>query len=454
MNAEEKKCPDCAEMVKAEARKCKHCGYAFARAPLPVASAPEPAPSSLAASPAPRLTIEEREVLNLLNALVEKSLVVYEEENGQGRYRFLETIRKYSRDRLEESSCGGTYGARHAAFYLALAMEAGPKFEGPDLARWLDRLEREHDNLRAALEWFGNAPDGGEAGLRLSGALQRVWQIRGYLGEARQYYTAALAHPDAQKPTRERAIALNAAGILAFHQGDLDAATRLWQESLEIKRQRNDRPSIAASLNNLANVAGSKGDYAQARRLFEEALALNHEMGNTVWEANNLCNLGHLASVQGDLESALTLYTQGRTLYEASGNKGDLPSALNGLGAIHLRRGEIDQARAAYAESLALCKEVGDRLMTAAVLEGLAAIGTRQGDLERAARCYAAADALYRDLGIQFSPEERQTMNTDRAAIRLELGSEALEHAWAQGRAMTLEQAIDDALGDTDAPAS
>lgn len=208
--------------------------------------------------------IEPWEVLDLLTALVQKSLVAYEEdEQGQGRYRPLETVRQYARDRLLEADEAEAMRGRHLEFFVRLAEQAEPKLRGPEQIEWLDRLEREHDNLRAALAWSG-AQGQVEAGLRLGGVLAGFWGVRGYGTEGREHLSGLLALPGAEAPTAARAWALHGAGELAGLQGDYGEAQVLFEESLAIQRKLKDKPGIASSLNFLGGVARAQGDRGKA----------------------------------------------------------------------------------------------------------------------------------------------------------------------------------------------
>ena len=188
--------------------------------------------------------IEEWEVLDLLTSLVEKSLVPFEDQGAEARYRLLETVRQYARDRLLEAGQAEAVRDRHRDWFLALAEEAGPKLYGPEPGAWMDRLEREHDNLRAALAW-SEAQEQGEVGLRLGGALWWFWHVRGYWTEGREHLAGMLALPGAEARTMARAGVLVSAGMLARRQGDYRAERALAEESLAICRELGDKSGIA-----------------------------------------------------------------------------------------------------------------------------------------------------------------------------------------------------------------
>src|SRR5258706_3007388 len=175
--------------------------------------------------------IEHRDVVDLLTSLADKSLVVSEQEDAQTRFRLLETVRQYARDRLEDTGGSAAVRVRHRDYYLTLAEEADPKLRGAEQAEWLRRLEEEHENLRAGLEW-SLAEAGTSGGLRLCGALQRFWWTRGHLTEGRRWCTRVLGKAGAEERTRERAYVLNAEGVLSYHQGDYPAASGLYAQSL------------------------------------------------------------------------------------------------------------------------------------------------------------------------------------------------------------------------------
>jgi non-specific serine/threonine protein kinase len=450
-------------------------------------------------------SLQAWEVLDLLTALVDKSLVVYaagEEESG--RYHLLETIRQYARERLAESAEGAALRDRHRDYFLRLAEEADPQLTGPEQGLWLERLEAEHANLRAAMEGDLKAGETGngekentekentekealspaaEARLRLAGALWRFWAVRGYLGEGRAYLAEALGRAGAGERTKERAAALNGAGILAWNQGDYGAARASHEESLAIRRELGDKQGIASSLNNLGNVAWNQGDYGTARALYEESLALLRELRHRLGIAHSLNNLGNVAFHQGDYGTAKALQEESLALWRELGDKQGIAGTLNNLGNVARNQGDYGAARASheeslairrelgdkqgiaaslnnlgnvawnqgvygtagalYVESLALWRELGNRQGIAASLEAFARLAGAEGQPERATRLWGAAEALRAAIGSPLPPSEREEYDRQVAAVREAMGKETFAPAWAQGRAMTLEQAIE-----------
>ena len=393
------------------------------------------------------------EVLDVLASLVDKNLLhQHEQEDREPRFTMLETIREYALEQLEASGEAGLLRSRHLEFFLALAEQAAPELTGPKQGRWLERLEREHDNLRAALDW---ALERGQAelGLRLAGALGRFWEVRGFLSEGQRRLDRALALGASDQPPASagaRSAALNVAGTLAYIRSDYERAAALHQDSLTLRRELGDRSGIATSLHNLSRVRFYQGDRERAVALCEESLGLRRELDDKRGIAMSLNTLGVIARNRGDQTAARSLYEESLGLFRELGDQWGIGLLLNNLARVARDLGDWTWTADLCAESLALFREVGDRHGLAWVLSNLAIMARFRGSWERAARLFGVVEALGESVGssaLSLSPAERGAYETAVAATRAELGPEVFAAAWAEGRMMPLEQAIAEALG-------
>ena len=433
--------------------------------------------------------LENCEVLDLLASLSDKSLVMAEQKDAHSRYRLLETMHQYAREKLVESGGGEAVRARHRDYFLVLAEEAEPKLLGAEQAAWLRRLEEEHENLRASLDWsLGEAESG--AGLRLCGALQQFWWTRGHLSEGREWCVRLLGKAGGEERTQERAKVLNAAGGLAYHQGDYAAARARHEESLAIVRELGDRSGIARSLNNLGNVLHDEGNHASARARYEESLAIRRQLGDRRGMASSLNNLAQIAFYQGDYPAARALneeslaikrqlgdrrgiafslhnlgsvafdqgdYPAARALNEECvaimrelGDRGGVVASLGNLANVAFEQGDYPAAGALFEQGLAIQRELGDMRAIASSLEGLSAVVAALGSSLRAVRIWGAAERQREEIGSPLPPNERPRYGRRVAAARAALGDDAaFDRAWQEGRALTLEQAIALALSET-----
>ena len=269
---------------------------------------------------------EAGQVLDLLSRLVDKSLVVAEASgDGALRYRMLEPVRQYGREQLAARP-GKTEHVRerHARYYLALVEAAEPELSGAGQATWLDRLEGELDNLRAAVGWFRESEQG-HAHLRLAGALWWFCYLRGHYDEGRGWLEGALAGGD-DAPPSARAKALNGAGFLALLQCEYDPARGQLEEALGLYRVLGDERGVASSSQILGSIARERGDYARAEALHEESLALWRELGDEAGEARSLNYLAYVAWLQQKHQRAKKLCEQTllrfRRLGDSEGSRG------------------------------------------------------------------------------------------------------------------------------------
>lgn len=388
--------------------------------------------------------IAAAEVLALLAALVDKSLVQVEEARGQVRYRLLETVRQYAGERLAACGEADAMRRRHAAYYLAWAEQVEPLLSGPAQGAWLDRLAEEYDNLRAALRWAADHGDA-DTGLRLGGALWRFWSVRGPYGEGRAWLTLLLARAGSSGDTAVRAKALASAGLLAHQQGDYAAARPFFEACLALRREIGDPGAIARALTNLSFVAPE-----QAGALLEEALALGRAAGDKLGILRTLNTLGEIAWVEGDYERATPLYEESLALCRESGDRLGAIHVSYNLGSVALARGDAAGAAPYFRASLRLCRELGDQGLAGKCLLALASVAAATEQPARAARLYGAARVLYEATGLDEDrigrAHARQCLTTARAA----LGEAAFAAAQAQGRALSLEEALAEALHDAE----
>jgi non-specific serine/threonine protein kinase len=350
---------------------------------------------------------------------------------------------------LIESGEGAAVRRRHRDWFLALAEQAEQALQGAEQAAWLDRLEMEHDNLRAALAWCQAEDEGIEAGLRLGAALRRFWYVRGYLSEGREWLEKALSRRS-RAPAALQAKALNEAGILTGAQSDYAAARRFHEESLEIRRTLNDRRGVAASLNNLGLVSREQGDTARARSYYEESLKTYRELGDAARTAIVLLNLGVVATEQGDDTAAQQLLEEALDIERTLGDQWLIAVALHNLGEVAHKQNDDLTAQQLFRESLTLRRELGNRSGIALILTSMAYTARSQGDAERTARLLGAVEVLREALNAPLSPADRADYDHNVAAARAALGEETFAAAWAQGRSSPLEQVIAYALGQTE----
>jgi predicted ATPase/DNA-binding SARP family transcriptional activator/DNA-binding CsgD family transcriptional regulator len=429
---------------------------------------------------------EQADILDLLSALVEKSLVVASATGGgRVRYRMLEPIRQYAREKLEESGEDEEVQRRHTGFFLALAEDAEPRLRGPEDMEWLERLEAEHDNMRAALSWTLERGEV-ELGLRLSGALMLFWEAHGHYSEGRRwlervwgmkgtasaavrvkalYGVCQMAHlqddTDRAEATALEGIELCAepeidGGFAALFRwklgyamrlrGDFQRAKELLEESLTLSREADDKRGIADALLELGLISLYLDDHERAKECFEEGIDLCRRLGYGLRLADLLNSLGYVFLLEGDFERGATLSEEAAVLYRERGYKGGLQWGLNNVGWASLLQGDHRRAEASFEECLTLCLELGDSLTPPKSLEGLACIFGAEGQTERAARLFGAAAALREAVGSEHMPEEDARSEPYLAAARARLDETSWEEAWTEGGAMSMDQAIEFAL--------
>jgi predicted ATPase/DNA-binding CsgD family transcriptional regulator len=396
------------------------------------------------------------DALAALAALVDHSLVRHEvphdeESASEPRYTMLEMIRAYAQQQLVASGETETARDAHAAFFLALAEAAAPQLHGPEQLTWLERLEAEHDNLRAALAWTLERGET-ETALQLTGALGEFWRVRGHLSEGRAWLDRALANGTAGGSGAPRAKALQEAGTLAWCQGDYRAAAALLEESLARWRTLDDARGIAWTLAFLADAVGDLGETDRATALYEEALALFRRLADERGIAMVANDLGVEAQRLGDLERAESLFAEALALDRKLGNQGWANLRLANLADVALLRNRAVEAAALYQESLAAAWALGHKTVCQVGLVGLARTAAATGHPRRAARLLGAAEAYGEAIGAPLQVEERAGFERALALAREALGVQGLAAELAVGRALSPEQAVAEAPSATTEP--
>ena len=391
-------------------------------------------------------SVADHEVLDLLTSLCDKSLVLVDENDGSYRYRLLETVRQYARERLLTSGGGETVRARHRDCFLALAEDTHAKLKGPEQAMWLQRLEAEHENLRAGLEW-SLVDAGANAGLRLCGALQYFWIMRGHFSEGRRWCDRVLAGARGAERTPERANALSAAGLLAYRQDDFIAAHALLEESLAIRRQVGDRKGIGVAAGNLGMVALDEGELPAARALHEESLAIARETGNRNGVLASLGNLGIVSYELRDFAAARARFEEILAISRELGDGHTTAIALHRLGTVEDAQGGYRAAEALYKESLTILQRLGLRGRIPFSLQELAVVAAALGNPLRAARLWGAEERMREEIGLARPAKEQPQTDPQMRDARAAAGDgAAFDRAWQAGRSMPPEQAIEFAL--------
>jgi predicted ATPase/transcriptional regulator with XRE-family HTH domain len=472
--------------------------------------------------------------LRLLSALVDKSLV---QHGASQRFELHELIRQYAHRQLSSSGNQEETRSRHFEFFLTLTEDARSRMRSSDQLDWLDRLENDHDNLRAALEWSlryertqtknpeDQAVQAARDALRLAGLLHFFWKRRSHWTEGREWLQRALAQSTFFPDMRERIVALNAAALLAVEQADTRSASEFAEENLRLSQEVGDPYNIADACNTLGMVRWKQKNYAEARSLCEQALTLSRELGDRFAVADSLHSLGHITINQGDLEAAQSyldeslvisqeienkigivealgdlgllaylrrdfvraqtyledslirfreanllpgvvsalnrlgdlarclgdyekadrLYTEGLSLYREMGDLDEIPSMLHNLGYTAHYRGDYTRAMALFREGLSIQQKMGNQAGIAECLMGIAGVLTSQNQVENGARLFGAAEALRERVGASLWPANCNEYDRSLAHLRKSMEEVKLAQAWAQGRMLSSDQAVEEA---------
>ncbi|MEA2432798.1 MAG: hypothetical protein QOG54_255 [Actinomycetota bacterium] len=388
---------------------------------------------------------DELDLLELLDSLVVKSLL-HRSESGSDEVRFesLKTIREYQLDKLEEAGEGDETVVRFTSHFLALAESGNSLTIGPAQILWLEKLEREHDNLRAALRWAAESDDS-ETFYRLCAALGSLWELRSYLTEGQYWYGLALERKD-DVPNALRAKALHGAGVLARGQGEFERAREYLDEAVHLRRVLGDEFMLGVTLKSLGNVFLDMNERDRARELYDESLYIRRMLGDTQGIAEVLNNLGLIARYDGRFEEALRSYGESLELFKRAVDEPGIARVYMNISEANLELGNLPEATRYCKLSIEMCREMGSRWDMADLLEILATIASRRGDAADAARLFGSAEALREILNTPLPPSERDVYGGRVVDTRSHLDGTTFAVEWAKGREMSYDEAVDYAL--------
>jgi predicted ATPase/class 3 adenylate cyclase len=377
--------------------------------------------------------------------LVDHSLLRQTEKAGaEPRLAMLETIREYAGEILAAEGEAQALAERYARYFLTVAEEAEPHFDAEDQTIWLDRIEREHDNFRAALRW---AVDAGETEVAqgIAAALWRFWYQRGHLRESADWLAAAVDLPGPRDAVRARAHI--AAGGIAYWRGEFDSVRRHYEEALAISREVGDRRGEMDGLYNVGFVPMVTGDHVAAVPFWQQSQAIARELGDRTMMAKSVQNVGYTLMLMSEPAGALPLLEEARAIWLELKNRTELAESTGVIGHIHRTAGNLEEAVRFYREALEIFHEAGNLPSIAGMLDGLAAVASTRGRHEAALRLTGAAAALKERIGGGI-PMAAVIFEDVTPAAGAAIGKDAADAELARGRSMTVDEAVAYALGD------
>jgi len=370
--------------------------------------------------------------LDTLATLVDNNLL----RRRDSRFLMLETVRHFAAERLQEAGDAGVR-RRHAEWLTELAETMVERtLAGEDAKEWLDRIQPEHDNIRAALAW--SLEEDPEVTLRLASSLRLFWEVRGHFSEGFRWLEEALPRAAGAAP-EVRMRALSASGTIAFRLGKVEVSEERWEEALEIARELGDDLWIARLLSDLGTAAAAREEWEPATVLLEESADLFRELDVPPRLATVLGNLGHIAGQQGDYARAIEVTEEALAL--ESRHKPNAAISTYNLGSHNLRAGNLEQAREWLERAVAITQELGFKEVMAYALAAFVRLCLLEGDAARAAYLAGIADRLLADAGLQLQPREQELFDEAKATAERELG-DAYAAAHDTAFAAPLEEAL------------
>lgn len=388
----------------------------------------------------------EMDTLDGVQSLVDKSLLLQREgRDSEPHFRMLETIHEYAREKLQESGEEDAMKAHHAAYFLSFAEQAELNLTSREQVLWLDKIEEEHDNIRAALDW---SMKGGDPQLlhRMSKALWRFWWMHSHLAEGSKWIETALSEGRGESPEL-RGWLIYGLSIIRRATGERDTDTQpMLEEALSIFQSVGDKQGEAWCLNDMALLAENRNDFTTAEALLEESLRLKRENGDQRDINITLSNLGELTRWRGDYRAAELIMREALASQRSLQDKYGMAITLNNLAYTLQNLGEYEQAISLFKESLLISQELGSTIYVAGCLAGLAGVLSSLRRPEVAAQLFAAIEPILQSTNAVLDPGDRRDYEHSLPATRAQLTDAEWERAWQKGHAMSMEEAIEYAL--------
>ena len=385
--------------------------------------------------------------LDGITSLVDKSLIISKEQaDGEMRFRMLEVVREFALEALRAHADADAVCRSHAEYFLALGAEAEKHLKKEDSVVWLNRLEEEHDNLRAALRWsLKNEP---RLAAQLASSIRLFWFLHSHLAEGRGWLEAALEKVRGDASVPARFSLLNVLGTLARFQGDYKAARRAYEELMAEGSAAGDQWQIAEANSGLGSIAYQQGDFATARKYIEESLRISRELNEKYGIAAALNSLGDIARTEGDNAAARPLFEESLAISRQLGTKQFVCAILANLGAVTFGEGDLSAAERHFTEALETAQKLGNRTIISLSLDGFAALYMEQGEAARAAQLEGAAEHLREVIGYEIEPADQHFRDAFIAKLRRALPENDLSASFERGRRLKTEEAIALCLAD------
>ena len=379
-------------------------------------------------------------ILDAITSLIDKSLLIrLDGKADERRFNMLDVVREYALNALESAGEDAAASRLHAEYFVSLGEKAEPFLQAAQSAEWLDRLEDEHDNLRAAMQWsLTNDPP---LAVRLGVSVRNFWLLHSHLSEGYRWLKAALEN-GGEPPVALRFKLMNGLGLAARFRGDYETARKAYADGLAAGKEAGDKQGVALSSRGLGLVAMQIGDTPAAREYFESGLAISRQLDDKFGIAISLSFLGDCARTERDFSRARPLFEESLALFRELDNKSAVSDALNNLGAACFGEGDLGVAKQHFAEAANLAMALGNKMTISYSLDGFAALAIENGDPMRAARLCGAAEALRESIGYKIEAAEKVFRDAYLAKLQTLLSESDLARGLYRGHATPPEKAV------------